>query len=296
MREKHKNIMILGTSSGAGKSLITTGLCRIFTSDGYDVVPFKGQNMSRNSCEIGNNKKIAISQVLQAYACKKEPQSWMNPILIIPKGNGIVDIILNGEYEKTTTGEKYSSEKVKYREYLQKIYETYPKKYEICVLEGAGSPVEINIKENDIVNTSMGKIANAPFILVADIDRGGVFASIIGTYTLFNEEEKRNLKGIIINKFRGKKDILQKGIDEIERLTKTKVLGVIPYEIIDIEDEDGLISKRDSEDIKKRCGNLSFEEYREKQFEKLEKLLRENLDVDYIYKILNREETDDFCY
>ena len=212
----------------------------------------------------------------------------MNPILLLPKGQGNIDIILNGEYFSSTTGEEYSKDKIKFRDYLKKFYEN-AKNYEICVLEGAGSPVEINIKENDIVNMNMAKLVNSKAILVADIDRGGVFASIYGTYMLLDEDEKKLLKGIIINKFRGKKEILQKGIDEIESLTGVKVLGVVPYENIDIEDEDGLISKRDTEDIKKRCGEKTFEEYREEQFNKLENLLRENVDISYIYKILNGE-------
>lgn len=288
METKHKNIMVLGTSSGAGKSLITTGLCRIFYKDGYKVCPFKAQNMSRNFGIIKENKKIAISQILQAYACGIEPEPWMNPILLLPKGQGNIEIILGGEYFSSTTGEEYSKDKIKFRDYLKKFYEN-AKNYEICVLEGAGSPVEINIKENDIVNMNMAKFVNSKAILVADIDRGGVFASIYGTYMLLDEDEKKLLKGIIINKFRGKKEILQKGIDEIESLTGIKVLGVVPYENIDIEDEDGLISKRDTEDIKKRCGEKSFEEYREEQFNKLENLLRENVDIGYIYKILNGE-------
>ena len=288
MENKHKNIIILGTSSGAGKSLITTGLCRIFYKDGHRVAPFKAQNMSRNFAIIKDNKKIAISQVLQGVACGLEPEPWMNPILLLPKGSGNIDIILGGEEFSPSTGEWYSKNKTLFKKYLSEYYEN-AKKFEICVLEGAGSPVEINIKENDIVNMNMAKMVGAKAILVADIDRGGVFASILGTYMLLDEEEKKLLKGIVINKFRGKKDILQKGIDEIEKLTGVKVLGVVPYENIDIEDEDGLISKRDTEDIKKRCGDKSFEEYREEQFNKLENLLRENLNIDYIYKILDGE-------
>lgn len=235
--KKNKNIMILGTSSGAGKSITTAGLCRVFYKDGYKVTPFKAQNMALNSFVTKDGLEIGRSQGVQAAACGIEPQGYMNPLLLKPCGNNKIQIILNGKPIGNMSGYDFSKEKPKYREHILKAYEN-TKDFDICVLEGAGSPVEINIKDNDLVNMGMAEMADAPVILVADIDRGGVFASVVGTMVLLEPHERERVKGVIINKFRGKKDMLISGLEKLEEIIKVPVLGVVPYFDIDIEDED----------------------------------------------------------
>ena len=240
--KKNKNIMILGTSSGAGKSIITAGLCRVFYKDGYKVTPFKAQNMALNSFVTKDGLEIGRSQSVQAAACRIEPRGYMNPLLLKPCGNNQIQIILNGKSIGNMSGYDFSKEKPKFKKYILEAYKN-TEKFDICVLEGAGSPVEINIKENDLVNIGMAEMADAPVILTADIDRGGVFASVVGTMVLLEPHEKKRVKGIIINKFRGKKESLEPGIKKLEELTGVPVLGIVPYGNIDIEDEDRVTDK-----------------------------------------------------
>ena len=241
--KKNKNIMILGTSSGAGKSIITTGLCRVFYKDGCSVTPFKAQNMALNSFVTKNGLEIGRSQAVQAKACNIEPKGYMNPLLLKPCGEGQIQIILNGRPLKNMSGYEFSKEKPEFKKYILDAYKkTYD--FDITVLEGAGSPVEINIRDNDLVNMGMAEMADAPVILVADIDRGGVFASIVGTFVLLRENERKRVKGVIINKFRGRKELFKPGIKELENIIKVPVLGIMPYSDFDIEDEDGVTSKR----------------------------------------------------
>lgn len=235
--KKNKNIMILGTSSGAGKSITAAGLCRVFYKDGWKVTPFKAQNMALNSYVTKDGLEIGRSQGVQAVACKIEPEGYMNPLLLKPCGNNQIQIILNGKPVGNMSGYDFSKEKPKYKEHILKAYKK-TEKFDICVLEGAGSPVEINIKENDLVNMGMAEMADAPVILVADIDRGGIFASVVGTMVLLEPHERERVKGIIINKFRGRKDMLLSGIEKLEEIIKVPVLGIVPYFDVDIEDED----------------------------------------------------------
>lgn len=283
-----KRLIVLGTSSGVGKSILTTGICRVIKNDGYKVAPFKAQNMSRNSLFMDNGLEISIAQVIQAKACKIEPKEYMNPLLLKPLGKNKIDIFLNGKYLYTTTGNEYNKNKVNLRQEILKSFEKL-KDFEICILEGAGSPVEINIKENDLVNMGMAKMADTNAILVADIDRGGVFASIVGTVFLLEPEERKRLKGIIINKFRGDKSLLDLGIEKLEKLIGIKVLGIVPYEEVDLEEEDGLNTKKNREYIEKKLSGKSYEEYREEQFKKLENLVRKNIDMKKIYEILGEK-------
>ena len=240
--KKHKNIMVLGTSSGAGKSMITTGLCRIFYKDGHSVTPFKAQNMALNSYVTKDGLEIGRSQGVQAAACGIEPSGYMNPLLLKPCGNNMIQVILNGKPYGNMSGYGFLKEKTNFRKDIISAYEN-ARKFDICVLEGTGSPVEINIKDNDIVNMGMAEMADAPVILVADIDRGGVFASIVGTMVLLDPEERKRVKGIIINKFRGKKDSLILGIEKLKELIHVPVLGIVPYCDVDIEDEDRITDK-----------------------------------------------------
>jgi len=234
-------IMVQGTSSSCGKSLVTTALCRIFTEDGYKVCPFKSQNMSLNSYVTDEGLEMGRAQALQAFACKIKPKAYMNPILLKPTTDRKSQVIILGKPYKNMDAREYFNFKKSLREKIKEIYNEIEKKYDIVVIEGAGSPAEINLKEDDFVNMGMAEIANSNVILVADIDRGGVFAFIYGTYMLLEENERKRIKGIIINKFRGDKSLLMSGIEKIENLIKVPVIGVIPYIDIRLEDEDGIV-------------------------------------------------------
>ncbi|MGL6065207.1 MAG: cobyric acid synthase [Fusobacteriaceae bacterium] len=243
MRE-HKNLMIVGTSSGAGKSITVAGLCRIFYRDGYKTVPFKSQNMALNSFITKEGYEMGRAQVVQAMACFIEPKSFMNPILLKPTGERKSQVIVNGKSIGNMEWMEYSKYKKNLKNDVLSIYNKNIREvYEVCILEGAGSPVEINLVDDDIVNMGMAEMVGAPVLLVADIDRGGVFASILGTVMLLSEKERKNLKGIIINKFRGDINVLAPGLKKIEEMINIPIVGVVPFADMDIEDEDGLSAK-----------------------------------------------------
>ena len=235
-----KVIMIQGTMSNAGKSLVTAGLCRVFKQDGYKVTPFKSQNMALNSFITKEGLEMGRAQVMQAEACGIEPSVNMNPILLKPTNDVGSQVIVNGEVLGNMSARDYYKKKTELIPHIMEAYNNLAKEYDIIVMEGAGSPAEINLKENDIVNMGMAKLVNSPVLLVGDIDRGGVFASIAGTLMLLEEDERKMIKGTIINKFRGDVNILKPGLDMIEEITKTPVVGVVPYMELDIDDEDSL--------------------------------------------------------
>ena len=255
---KKANLMIVGTSSGAGKSLFVTALCRIFYKDKYKVSPFKSQNMALNSYITKDGKEMGRAQVVQAEASGLEPDVNMNPILLKPSTMNKIQIIVCGKSIGNMSGAEYNQYKKNLISVLKETYSKIENENDIVVIEGAGSPAEINIKEEDISNFAMARIANAPVILVADIDRGGVFASIYGTIMLLNEEDRKRIKGIVINKFRGNKEVLKSGFDIIENLTGVKTLGVIPYTDIDIEDEDSLSEKYKSFKLNKNSNKIKI--------------------------------------
>ena len=240
---KHRNLMVVGTSSGAGKSITVTGLCRIFYNDGYSVAPFKSQNMALNSFITKDGDEMGRAQVVQAMAGKIEPQAFMNPILLKPTTAKKIQVIVNGKSIGNMSGLEYGKFKLTLKPEIMNSYNKIRENFDICVIEGAGSPVEINIKEEDIANMGMAAMADAPVILVADIDRGGVFASVYGTIMLMAPEERARVKGVIINKFRGDVEILKPGLKKLEELTGVPIVGVLPYSEIDIEDEDSLTDK-----------------------------------------------------
>ena len=235
-----KVIMIQGTMSNSGKSLVTAGLCRVFKQDGYKVAPFKSQNMALNSFITKEGLEMGRAQVMQAEACGIEPSVNMNPILLKPTNDVGSQVIVNGEVLGNMNARDYYKRKTELIPHIMEAYNNLAKEYDIIVMEGAGSPAEINLKENDIVNMGMAKLVNSPVLLVGDIDRGGVFASIAGTLMLLEEDERKMIKGTIINKFRGDVNILKPGLDMIEEITKTPVVGVVPYMELDIDDEDSL--------------------------------------------------------
>ncbi|SCI42910.1 Cobyric acid synthase [uncultured Clostridium sp.] len=238
-----KKIMLQGTASNVGKSTIVTGLCRVFKQDGYSVVPFKSQNMALNSFITKEGLEMGRAQVSQAEACGIEPIADMNPILLKPSGNHKSQVIVRGKVVGNMSSIEYHDYKLQLMDVLKDTFEELNNKYDITVMEGAGSCAEINLKSRDISNMGMAKIANTPVIIVGDIDRGGVFASLAGTMLLLDEEERKRVKGVVINKFRGRKELLEDGIKMLEDIIKVPVLGVLPYNDIKIEDEDSVTTR-----------------------------------------------------
>jgi len=226
-----KCIMVQGTSSNAGKSIMVAALCRIYSRKGYKVAPFKSQNMSLNSYTTKEKGEIAIAQVLQAEAADVEPSVHMNPILLKPKGNFKSQVIIQG---KAVDDMNFYDYQHKFREKalnaINESLEKLKKEFDIIFIEGAGSPAEINMRKEDLANMEIAHIANADVLLIADIDKGGVFASIAGTFSLLDDYDRSRLKAVIINKFSGNLDILMPGIKKIEKIIDAPVLGVLPYD------------------------------------------------------------------
>lgn len=240
-----KAIMVQGTMSNAGKSLLTAGLCRIFKQDGYRVAPFKSQNMALNSFITEEGLEMGRAQVMQAEAAGIKPSVLMNPILLKPTNDIGSQVIVNGEVWGTMSAREYFKYKKNLIPDIMYAYNKLAEENDIIVIEGAGSPAEINLKTEDIVNMGMAKMAGAPVLLVGDIDRGGVFAQLIGTVELLEPEERAMVKGLIINKFRGDKTILDPGVKMLEERSSIPVVGVAPYLQIQVEDEDSLSERFD---------------------------------------------------
>nr|WP_252508225.1 cobyric acid synthase [Treponema denticola] len=271
--------MIQGTTSSAGKSLFCTGLCRIFKKKGLKVVPFKSQNMSSIFFTTSDGKKISSAQALQARAAGIEPRPEMNPILLIPKTDVGSKVIILGEEKKEMKAREYFEYKKTCKPMILKTFQKLEKENDIVVIEGAGSPAEINLNQNDIVNMGMAEMADAPVLLIADIDRGGVFAQLYGTVMLLPEKDRKRIKGMIINKFRGDKSLLDPGIKMIEDLVKIPVIATIPYMHLELADEDSLI------DDDKKCNTQDQSDAElEKELDKLAALIEENSDMDFIFK------------
>ena len=238
-----KSIMIQGTMSNVGKSALAAGLCRVLKQDGYKVAPFKSQNMALNSFITKEGLEMGRAQVMQAEAAGIEPEAIMNPILLKPTNDTGSQVIINGKPIGVMAAREYYRHKKEYIPAIMDAYHELEKKYDIIVIEGAGSPAEINLKKDDIVNMGMAKLADAPVLLVGDIDRGGVFAQIAGTVMLLEEDEKARIKGTIINKFRGDVSILEPGLRMLEEKTDIPVTGVVPYFYLDLDEEDSLTER-----------------------------------------------------
>lgn len=236
---KGKSIMIQGTASTVGKSIIATALCRIFKEDNIKVVPFKSQNMSLNSGVTPEGDEIGRAQIMQAEAAEVVPTAKMNPILLKPTSDRKSQIVLLGKVWESLDAVNYFDVKKQLKPIVKEVYEDLETEFDLVVIEGAGSPAEINLSD-DFVNMAMAEIADAPVLLVADIDKGGVFASIYGTVMLLPEEQRKRIKGIIINKFRGSVELLKPGLKQIEELVQIPVVGVVPYFNLDLEDEDSV--------------------------------------------------------
>ncbi|MBP0021982.1 MAG: cobyric acid synthase CobQ [Cyanobacteria bacterium SBLK] len=242
-----KAIMVVGTTSHAGKSMLATALCRIISRKGWRVTPFKGQNMALNAYVTSTGGEIGYAQAVQAWAAGISPWVEMNPILLKPQGNMTSQVILRGEVAGTTKAQDY------YEQYFDRGWQAVQEslqhlagEFDFVVCEGAGSPAEINLKHRDLTNMRVAKYLSAPTILVVDIDRGGAFAHVVGTLELLEPDERSLIKGVAINKFRGQQSLLQSGIDWLEQRTGIPVLGVIPWvdNLFPAEDSLSLLERR----------------------------------------------------
>lgn len=234
-------IMIQGTGSNVGKSIIAAALCRIFSQDGYRVAPFKSQNMALNSFVTKDGLEMGRAQVVQAEAAGIDPTVEMNPILLKPTGDSKSQVVVMGKPFKNMSAKEYYKDRERFISIIKDAYDVLSNNFDIIVIEGAGSPAEINIKDRDIVNMKMAEIVDAPVLLVTDIDRGGSFAWIVGTLQLLSQAERNRVKGVIFNKFRGDIDILAPGYEMLEEIINKPVLGTIPHiDDIQIDDEDSV--------------------------------------------------------
>ncbi|GAA0084491.1 cobyric acid synthase [Clostridium sp. CTA-7] len=237
------NIMLLGTASSVGKSTIATAFCRYFKNKGLNVAPFKALNISLNSYVTEEGLEMGRAQVVQAEACEIKPRAWMNPVLLKPSGNMKTQVIVNGKVKCNIDSYKYKDLNKELKEIVKETFHKVSKEYDLIVLEGSGSCAEINLKDKDIANMSMAEASDSPVILVSDIDRGGVFASVLGTIMLLDEDERKRVKGVIINKFRGNTEFFKPAMKQLEDIIKIPVLGAMPYFDLDIEDEDSVTER-----------------------------------------------------
>lgn len=240
MNRKNYSVMIQGCASSVGKSLLSAGLCRIIKQDGFAVAPFKSQNIALNSSITKKGLEMGRAQVVQAQAAGIEPTVEMNPILLKPTSDKKSQVIINGKVFGNMDFREYHKIIPTLKDMLSETYKSLSDQFDYIVLEGAGSPAEINLREGDIVNMGMAEIADCPVILIGDIDKGGVFAFLAGTMMLLKDHERARIKGVIINKFRGDIKLLEPGLKMIEDIIEVPVLGVVPYMDIDIEDEDSI--------------------------------------------------------
>jgi len=279
-----KTLMIQGTASSVGKSILVTALCRIFKQDGFRVAPFKSQNMTLNSFVTRQGGEMGRAQVVQAEAAGIEPSVDMNPILLKPEANSKSQVVVLGKPAMTLTAGEYGHHTVELLPIVEKSLVRLRSAYDIIVMEGAGSPAEVNIKEHEIVNMRVAGLAGAPVLLVGDIDKGGVFASLVGTLALLDESERDSFKGFIINKFRGDIALLKPGLDYLEEYTSKPVIGVIPYyHHISIPEEDSMSG---GSEVKTENGLFdNTKPDRQQQYDSLADIVRRSLDLKLVYQI-----------
>ena len=275
-------LMIQGTSSGAGKSTIVIGLCRILSDAGYKVSPFKAQNMSSNFFTTSNGAKIARVQAIQAMSARQEPDPRMNPILLKPLGEYRSTVYLNGRFYAEMHAKEYYEKFVMRQGFPTALeaLDSLRKENDVVVIEGAGSPAEINIAKYDIANMLLAEKIKAPVMIVADIERGGCFASIVGTMILLKPSQRKLVRGFLINKFRGDISILAPAIKEIQKITKKRVLGVVPKIEFDLPEEDSLVGGRRQDnavDLPRESWNW--------QIDLVAKAIKESVDIDRLTEV-----------
>lgn len=280
-----KTIMIQGTMSSAGKSLLCAGLCRVFHQEGYQVAPFKSQNMSSLCHVTAEGLLMSRAQVVQAEAAGITPDVRMNPILLRPQSDMGSEVIVNGVSRGLMKAADYFKYKASLIPDILQAFHSLSEENDVIVIEGAGSPAEINLKNNDIVNMGLAKLCKAPVLLVGDIDRGGVFAQLYGTIALLDNDEQAMIKGMVINKFRGDVNLLKSGLCMIEELTHKPVLGVLPMLEIQLPEEDSQsTSMRQSAQGTQK--SVDIQDYREEQYNFLAQAMRENMNMQQIYSII----------
>ena len=282
MTRRAKLIMVQGTTSGAGKSTIVIGLCRLFSDRGYNVAPFKAQNMSSNFFTTSSGSKMALVQAIQAVAARKEPDPRMNPILLKPLGEYRSTVFLNGRFYSEMYAKDYYEKFVLQQGFMMvlKALESLRSENDIIVIEGAGSPSEINIAKYDIANMLLAQQVGAPVIIVADIERGGCFASIVGTMQLLKQAHRGLVKGFLINKFRGDITLLAPAIKEVQKMTKKRVLGILPKIEFNLPEEDSLVggSMKRKSDVPQESWNW--------QIDLIAKAVKESIDMERVSKVV----------
>ena len=268
-------VMLWGTSSNAGKTTVSAGICRYLAREGRKVAPYKASNLSLNSWVTSSGEEIGIGQAIQAWACRLEPEGDMNPILLKPAGKGVIQNIINGHVH---TGDRMTFEEK--LDVACKAFDRMSAKYDDIICEGSGSPAEVNMTDRDVANIGIVRARPMSVVLVSDIERGGVFAAIYGTWLLIPEDIRPMLKGFIINRFRGEPSILKSAIDRIEELTGMRCLGILPFKRIMLPEEDTMSDKESSggyDDIRKAY---------EDSLDTMADLIQENLDTDLLKKLI----------
>ena len=284
------SVMVQGTTSGAGKSSVTMAICRLLANRGIKVAPFKPQNMTDNYYRFEDGKRMAMSQVMEAVACKITPEPRMNPILLSPKPTGGCEVVVVGEDRGDYPRGGYNALKPELKSTVVDCYNSLLNDFDVVVVEGSGSPVELNLWQKDIANMGFASAVDCPVILVGDISRGGVFASLYGTVKLLPEKEQSLIKGLVVNKLKGNREFFAEGEKILEDITGVKTLGVMPYMKLDLEDEDTLtedgimkteeiISARLSEDE-------TYQQYRDNELDKLAAALEESINIDMLIEII----------
>ncbi len=284
-----KSLMVQGTASGVGKTVIVAGLARVFARRGIKVAPFKAQNMSCHSGITEKGEEIALAQVLQAQAAFQKPDSRMNPLLLKPQGETKSEIIVRGKSWRVREAATYYS--YRDREFLWEVVreslDSLEREYDLLILEGAGSPAEINLRGKDIANMKVALYLRSPVVVVGDIERGGVFASLYGTWALANEEERKLMRAFIINKFRGDEEILKPGLQEIEELTGVAVVGVLPYVSLSLIEEDSLSEKLSGKtNFPLRENGPLFWEMVDRELDWWSDILEEHLDIKKVEEMI----------
>ena len=277
-----KSLMVQGTSSGAGKTTLVAALCRIFSDKGYSVAPFKAQNMS-NFAYIAPDFEISRAQAVQAIAARCDITPDLNPVLLKPLGDYYSMVYLNGKYYKKMHAKDY------YKKFVNSMgiksasrsLKTLQKNFDLVILEGAGSPAEINLQKFDIANMRMAQKADASVLLISDIDRGGSFASVVGTMALVEKKYQKLVKGFVFNKFRGDVDVLEPGFRKLKIITKIPVLGTIPMVPLNLPEEDSLDTKpKDIAWTKKNISKISDE------LDRFAKIVKSNIDIKSIERMI----------